>query len=248
MGRTPCTKPPATGWLWLDNRLVSYLPSMTGPALKVYLALAKHADADRACFPGLARIAEMTGLTKRTARRAIKALVDAKLIKRTKRVTRCGDSDTNLYQLLPVKDRGGGVTPDPTWGHVGPQGGVTLDRGVGSRLTPKQDPLNKNQRKREPPKAPKGETEATTFPKELETPEFRAAWNEWEEHRRELRKRLTPGTRRKQLETCAKWGAERAVRAIEASIEAGWQGLFEPKQGQQNGEGEAPAYGILPDF
>ena len=66
------------------------------------------------------------------------------------------------------------------------------------------------------------------IPPTLDTPEFREAWAAWQQHRREIRKKLTPTTVDRQLKKLAKYGPTGAVASIEASIEAGWTGLFDP--------------------
>ena len=62
----------------------------------------------------------------------------------------------------------------------------------------------------------------------LRSPEFVAAWEQWQAHRRELRKPLTPIARLQQIRQLKMWGKTRAMAAIEFSIRNGWQGIFEP--------------------
>ena len=71
------------------------------------------------------------------------------------------------------------------------------------------------------------------IPPELDTHEFQAAWADWLKDRRDRRKPVTAGAAVRQLKQCAEWGAARAVQAINASIQNGWQGLFEPKEQRQ---------------
>ena len=68
------------------------------------------------------------------------------------------------------------------------------------------------------------------LPSELDTPEFADAWAEWEQYRREAKKTLTPTTVKRQLAMLTKLGSDFAIEAISQSIEAGWVGLFAPKQ------------------
>ena len=77
---------------------------------------------------------------------------------------------------------------------------------------------------------PRGENFADLIPEHpaLDTPEFRAAWAEWETFRREIKKPLTRSTAVKQLADLAKTPADAAAR-IEQSIRNGWRGLFEFK-------------------
>jgi hypothetical protein len=78
-------------------------------------------------------------------------------------------------------------------------------------------------------------TESSPLPPVLDTPEFRAAWADWLQHRRETRKPVRPKTAEKQLAQLAAWGPDRAVKAIEHSTRQGWQGIFEPKGGDGHG-------------
>ena len=48
------------------------------------------------------------------------------------------------------------------------------------------------------------------------------------QHRKEIRKKLTPTTIKKQIAALARMGEEKAMQSIARSIENGWTGLFEP--------------------
>jgi hypothetical protein len=56
--------------------------------------------------------------------------------------------------------------------------------------------------------------------------EFREAWNDWEQHRREIKKPLTPTSTEHQLKTLASIGEAEAIAAIHRSISNGWTGIF----------------------
>jgi hypothetical protein len=59
---------------------------------------------------------------------------------------------------------------------------------------------------------------------------FTFAWNEWNDYRRESRKKLTASTARKQLSKLARLSRQQehiAIDIINQSIENGWSGLFE---------------------
>ena len=73
--------------------------------------------------------------------------------------------------------------------------------------------------------------EEIALPEELDTPDFRKAWSEWTEYRRESKKKLTKSTITRQLGSLAKLGEEAAIASIDQSISNGWTGLFEPKGG-----------------
>ena len=76
------------------------------------------------------------------------------------------------------------------------------------------------------------------FPKNLDTPEFKAVWEEWKQYRIELKKKLIPTTIKKQLKMLSGHPAK-AVSIIEESIKNGWQGLFPEKDGK-NGKRTSP--------
>ena len=71
--------------------------------------------------------------------------------------------------------------------------------------------------------------EEIALPEELDTPDFRKAWSEWTEYRRESKKKLTKSTITRQLGSLAKLGEDAAIASIDQSISNGWTGLFEPK-------------------
>ena len=73
--------------------------------------------------------------------------------------------------------------------------------------------------------------DSTHLPKSLTTDRFMAAWVEWQIHRKEIKHKLTPTTIHRQLLKCEGLGHDRAIRAIEYSIEQGYVGIFEPSGG-----------------
>jgi hypothetical protein len=87
-------------------------------------------------------------------------------------------------------------------------------------------PKNKNKNK--------SNTNTIPLPPSLDTEAFRKAWTDWLAYRRERRAGLTPATIQKQLATCERFGAEKAIRSINRSIENGWLGLFDPLE-ERNG-------------
>lgn len=67
------------------------------------------------------------------------------------------------------------------------------------------------------------------LPPTLDTPQFRQAWADWVQHRKEIKCKLTPLATQKQIRQLVDWGHDKAIAAIEQSIRNGWRGLFEPK-------------------
>jgi hypothetical protein len=71
----------------------------------------------------------------------------------------------------------------------------------------------------------------TEFPEELDTPEFRATWAEWIQHRTEIKKPMKPLSAKKLLKSLAEGGERKAIESINQSIQNGWQGVFDVKAG-----------------
>lgn len=75
----------------------------------------------------------------------------------------------------------------------------------------------------------------TPLPASLDTKKFRAEWAKWVQHRKEIKKTLTPSTVKTQLKDLEKWGHDNAITSIHRSIRNGWTGLFEDGGGQSSG-------------
>jgi hypothetical protein len=74
------------------------------------------------------------------------------------------------------------------------------------------------------------------------------AWDEWEQHRKEIGKKITPASMRKQLKLLEQYKSQQR-EIIEQSILSGWQGLFPPKEfratGRSSGEPEPGSLGWI---
>jgi hypothetical protein len=68
----------------------------------------------------------------------------------------------------------------------------------------------------------------------FESDEFKSAWNDWTQHRKEIRHALKPTTVKQQFKKFVAMGEARSIAAIRYSIEQGYQGLVEPSA---NGRG-----------
>jgi len=68
-------------------------------------------------------------------------------------------------------------------------------------------------------------------PKSIDTPNFRAAWQDWLTYRKERRfTAYKPKSLEGQYKALAEWGEHAAIASIRDSIRNQWQGLFAPKQ------------------
>jgi hypothetical protein len=65
------------------------------------------------------------------------------------------------------------------------------------------------------------------IPEELDTPEFRTAWIEWQQHRKEIKKKMTPLAGKRTLIKLNKYTVGTAIRMLNYSIEQGYTGVFE---------------------
>lgn len=59
---------------------------------------------------------------------------------------------------------------------------------------------------------------------------FRQSWGDFCQSRKSIKPPLTEVAASRLLKKCERWGEETAIAAIDASIENGWKGLFEPKR------------------
>jgi hypothetical protein len=86
----------------------------------------------------------------------------------------------------------------------------------------------------------KGQMGLEIFPAELDTPEFRSAWDEWLADRRARRLvRYTARGQELQLQALAKLGAATAADAIHWSMAQGYQGIF-PRPAAKPAQKAAP--------
>ena len=69
----------------------------------VYIALAKHADADGTCWPSLATIAQLARVCRSSAAQAIKHLEARGYLRRTARFRPDGGVTSNVYKLVRLE-------------------------------------------------------------------------------------------------------------------------------------------------
>jgi hypothetical protein len=75
----------------------------------------------------------------------------------------------------------------------------------------------------------KGESVEYTLPDRLDNPDFFKVWNEWLDHRRDIKKPLTQNMVNAQLKKMNREGAAVAMETMQQSMEQGWTGLFPEK-------------------
>lgn len=165
----------------------------------------------------LTQLMNKTGMAKTTIIRATDKLEAKGIIKRT--VKSSGTEWEIIVEVVAERyhsqsDSGSGAIP--------------LDDKSGSGAIPPtytRDLLKKKDIKKEGTE----EEDFSFLPDSLTTEEFKEIWKEWEKHRKEIRHKLTPSTRKRQIEKLSSVPIGIAIYTIENSIENGWQGLFIPK-------------------
>ena len=72
-----------------------------------------------------------------------------------------------------------------------------------------------------------------SIPSTIDSPEFRAAWADWCQYRRESGHTMKSRTAHAQLAEMAGWGKVESIAAIRQSIRQGWRGVFKPDANQR---------------
>jgi len=200
----------------------------------VLLALANHVnptDAEWTCWPGMARIARMTGYTERTVSKSIAALSKAGLISVTRR-----QGIVHHYFLTP--EAGSGVKEvHPRSNFTPPPKQVQGTPEIDDRGPPKQVLPN---RKRIVNESIKESQRRISSSPPIEYPEWLdlEKWDEWKSHLKEKRKPLKPTAEKAQLKKLENWKAQGLDphEIINNCIARNWQGLFVPETGQHHGK------------
>ena len=72
------------------------------------------------------------------------------------------------------------------------------------------------------------------IPERLNHPQFIQAWDDFQKHRKEIKKKLTPLAGSRTLKKLEAHSSDIAIQMLEQSIENGWTGVFEVKPGNNN--------------
>ena len=186
----------------------------------VLLALADFCDDDGVCYPGVPRLAKKCKISERSVQRAFIHLSKlGELIIERKAGIAVNGGSTNRFT---VKLNGG----DKLTGRGGDNNGskvvTILTQGGDTAMSPEPSV--------EPSVQPSGASEVE-FPPVLNNPAFIAAWQLWQDFRKQAKiKAYVPIGAKVQLNRLAKLGSSAAIAAIENSVANGYAGIFEPKQ------------------
>jgi len=72
----------------------------------------------------------------------------------------------------------------------------------------------------------KERAEALVLP--FDSADFKLFWANWEQHRKETKKPITPTSRKQQFAKLAEMGERRAIEALKHSLAGGYAGIYEP--------------------
>jgi len=111
---------------------------------------------------------------------------------------------------------------------------INMDKAVGLIEEYVKNNPSKKQETREAVKVEAGNGSKEIKNESAGLPEWldKKAWEEWTQHRKEIKHALTPSTAKKQIAFLEKFKADH-VEMIQNSIRNGWQGLFELKPAQR---------------
>ncbi len=187
------------------------------------------------CWPSQSSIGELAGVSRRMVQKCVATLTKSGYLKLTRRIDAAGGDASCLIEVLHPR-------PDPKYlrqttkqlhafahpttpatSEVAPPATSEVAPPATSEValtTPSNDPKERYS----PPTPPR----KMTPPPELDA----ETWEQWEQHRKALRKPLTPQARALQWKKLAEWGWEHQRAIIERSIERGWQGIFPPDHEQ----------------
>lgn len=211
------------------NALVDgHMRRMTIIDLRTYLKLLKHMTRDGDAWPDHTTIALSCGCSVRAVLKSLAKLESLGLVVKEKG----GGRGHKTSFALPIVNSEQANTVSAFTECANSEQPRLETVNAGARNSERPGALYKDEQLNEQHiEQPKRETIATiAFPVELSSPDFAAAWNTWEKHRREIRKKLTSSTIQKQLKKLAELGEAHAIASIEQSIEKGWTGLFEVRK------------------
>lgn len=181
-------------------------------------------------FSNAATIAKVCRLKRNTVFQVLTDLEKAGFIRRKSR-----PGQTTLIEPVPFGDTGKKGNPS----RLGIRGVSRLGIQDPSRLgihkgdPTKAIPLKKSQGEKKP-------ALAVSLPFQSEA--FSEAWQDWQTHRKQKKKPITPLSAEMQLKEIKTWGEERSIAAIIHSISKGWTGIFEASTNQpSNQNGKPPA-------
>jgi hypothetical protein len=178
----------------------------------VLLALANYADSTGLCWPKVKTLCVDTSLSERTVRTALRRL-DGDFIGVEKRRGKTGQQASSVYRLslgLPVGN-------DSTLDSI-PEGSHCLSQEATIATIYNDEPS----------------IEPSLYSSSEQINE--GAWREFVQHRKEIKRKLTPGAEKKNRRVLDGLPFGEQQEIVDQAIRSGWTGLFPLKKGGGNGE------------
>jgi DNA-binding MarR family transcriptional regulator len=215
-----------------EGKLKAFIPSWLNRAglskaeFRVYCCLASRADKDtRIAWPEAKTIARDCCMAMNSVWPTLKALEEKQLLRRMPKPF----AGSNRYQVLePISAKDAPIEA----ASIEPKD-IPIEAAQSDQKAYHQSDQNryrqsdqKRYREGKPKNANQGMlTNKGELP--FSSDEFREAWNDWEQHRREIKKPLTSTSVRYQLKNLAALGEAEAIAKLTRSITSGWQGMFD---------------------
>lgn len=188
---------------------------LTASAKLIYGSLADREGDNGYSWPGVRTIAKDVGMSKGAAQRGI-AILEAKGLL----IVTHGGGKGNRYQVVrtvPKTDTPKSETVPKT------DTGCTQN---GDTAVPKTDTVPYPKRVLNKTKEP----DSLNQTKELPTPTvpeyLKEVWKEWEQHKKEIKSRLTPTSVKKLITKLDAYDHTTAVAMVNHAIEKGWKGVW----------------------
>lgn len=216
---------------WLMRR-----PEISQGAKLCYGRMCQFNGENGKCFPKQITLAEELGVSERQINAYIAELGQAQLIS----IIRPGLGQSNTYEFLwhgwieqPTSDQTRRILP------------LRTEECFASEQKNTSDHTREENHRRESVKENKAPPELKIensfspkpytgpLPETLDVPEFRIAWNDYEQYLREKRKPITASTRKYTLADCEAWGVAAAILSIKQTISCQYPGLYPPKDGSR---------------
>lgn len=207
---------------WLDEA------GLSQPEFRIYCHLCRRADnATGTAWPSYGAMIETCGSSKMTIRRSLGVLEERGLIVKLGKPF----GGSCRYQVLS--------SMIPPQGQMEAANSTTTGTIEAAPIVPPQD-RNSTTRGTSivPPEGQEGTpkkviqrrlSKEAAFPElPFSSDQFKEAWMQWQQHRKEIKKQLTPTSVEMQFKEFTAMGESRAIAAINYTIMKGWQGIVEP--------------------
>lgn len=213
---------------------------------RVYCCLASRADKDtRIAWPEAKTIARDCCMAMNSVWPTLKALEDKQLVRRMPKPF----AGSNRYQVLePISAKDAPIEAEP----IEPKDilieAAQSDQKAYHQSDQKRYCQSDQKRYREgKPKNVNQRMQTNKGELPFSSNEFREAWSEWEQHRREIKKPLTPTSTQRQFKNLASIGEAEAIAQLHRSIGNGWAGIFSASSKTKPDHREAKARREYPE-